>query len=448
MPRLFGTDGVRGVAGAELSCQLAYDLGRAGAAVLTDGANRPRILVGRDTRLSGQMLECALIAGICSVGACAVPVGVMPTPAVAWLTRRYGADAGVVISASHNPMQFNGIKFFDRNGFKLPDSVEDRIEEIVTNECRGIPCPTGEGVGRVEEAGEAGEDYIGFVQSLCSADLTGMRVVLDCANGAAYRIAPRIFSGLGADVLTIFDQPDGVNINDRCGSTHMEALSRAVRETGAQVGLAFDGDADRCLAVDERGRVVDGDQMMLLCADRMKRAGRLRHDTLVVTVMSNYGLTLAARERGIRLEKTAVGDRYVLERMRENGYALGGEQSGHIIFLEDNTTGDGMVTGLNLLTAMKELGQPLSELASIMKVLPQVLINVPVAESRKCSWRDDPAISEAIEGIERKWADAGRLLVRESGTEPLVRVMIEGDDKDAIDADARALAELIAARLG
>jgi phosphoglucosamine mutase len=437
---------VRGIAGTELNGRLAYELGRAGAFALTDNAHRPRILVGRDTRISGQMLESALVAGVCAVGAVAVPVGVMPTPAVAWLTRAYGADAGVVISASHNSMEYNGIKFFDRDGYKLPDGVEDRIEALVAGE-EPLPSPTGAAVGRIEPAERAEEDYARYVESLARTDLNGMRIVLDCANGASYRIAPRIFAALGADIVSVFDQPNGRNINDNCGSTHMAALAGIVPDMNADIGLAFDGDADRCLAVDETGQIVDGDQIMLICADRMRRAGRLNRDTLVVTVMSNFGLSLAAREMGIRLEKTAVGDRYVLECMRRHGYSLGGEQSGHIIFLGENTTGDGMVTALNLCMAMRESGKRLSELASVMTALPQVLINVRVAAERMHEWKQDPQISRLIALTEEKWIDSGRVLVRESGTEPLIRVMMEGGDQQAIEADARAIADLIAARL-
>lgn len=445
--RLFGTDGVRGVAGTELDCLLAYNLGRAGAVVLTQGAHRPRILVGRDSRVSGQMLESALIAGICSVGAEAVPVGVVPTPAVAWMTGHIGADAGVMISASHNPMEYNGIKFFDSRAQKLSDELEDRIEALLSQPER-LPAATGSGVGRVIPAGDAVEQYVDHLCSLPGPDLSGLTIVMDCANGAASRIGPRVYRCRGANVIPIHNEPDGLNINRACGSTDMASLQAAVREYGAHAGVAFDGDADRCLAVDEKGAVVDGDHILLLCAEQLQRRGELAGNTLVATVMSNLGLELAARQRGITLRRTAVGDRYVLEEMLRGGYSLGGEQSGHIIFLSHNATGDGLATGLALLSAMKTEKQPLSVLAARMTSMPQVLVNVPLRPESRGLLAQDEQIAAAITAVEQRWGERGRVLVRESGTEPLVRVMLEGPEQAAIEEDARRIAHLIARRLG
>lgn len=447
MARLFGTDGVRGVAGTELTCELAYELGRAGAAVLTEGTHRPTILVGRDTRISGTMLESALAAGICSVGAAAVLVGVIPTPGIAWLTRTAGADAGVVISASHNPMEFNGIKFFNREGYKLPDAVEDAIEAHVRAGGAGLPRMQGADVGTVTAMDNAAALYMEHLRSLVREDISRYKVVLDCANGAASAIAPQVFAQLGCDVTAICNQPDGCNINRDCGSTHMEGLAKAVVEHGADIGLAFDGDADRLLAVDEKGNLVDGDKIMLICAQDLRRQGRLKQDTVVTTVMSNLGMTLAAKELGIQLARTAVGDRYVLEYMMEHGCSLGGEQSGHIIFLDDNTTGDGLCTALRLTACMAASGAPLSRLAEIMEVLPQVLVNVRVDNAKKNGWEKDPVIVQAIAEVTARYDGRGTVLVRASGTEPLVRVMMEGTDREAIARDAEMLGNLIKTRL-
>ena len=444
MARLFGTDGVRGIAGQELSCSLAYNLGRAGAAVLTKGAGRPRILIGRDTRISGHMLESALVAGICSVGGDAYRAGVIPTPGIAYLTRRYGCDAGVVISASHNPYEFNGIKFFNRDGFKLPDRVEDEIEALLEQPER-MACCQGANVGMVHDMTTARKDYIEFLRSTVdpSMDLTGLKVVLDCANGAASVIAPELYDQLGANVMSIFDHPNGLNINDHCGSTHMDTLVRIVSALGAEIGLAFDGDADRLLAVDQTGRMIDGDQLMMILACQMKAEGRLRQDTLVATVMSNLGLHQAAQHAGISVETTQVGDRYVLETMLEKGYSLGGEQSGHIIFLDENTTGDGLLTSLHLLQAMAGRHMTLAQLAQVMTPLPQVLVNVPITPQRRDTWQGDSRVREKIQALEQAYGDSGRVLVRPSGTEPLIRVMLEGADQDRIHADAEALAACI-----
>ena len=448
MPRLFGTDGVRGVAGTELDCQLAYNLGRAGAYILTEGTHKPKILVGRDTRISGEMLECALCAGICSVGATAVPLGVVPTPGVSYLTRAYGADAGIMISASHNPMEYNGIKFFNRDGFKLPDETEDQIQAIIENGFKDVPSPTGGKVGRVKHKTRAEEDYLSYLASLNNVDLTGLKVAIDCANGAVSHMAPRFLADLGVEVVSIYDQPNGRNINDNCGSTHMENICRIVKDTGSDIGLAFDGDADRMLAVDENGNMVDGDQIMAICARELMEKNQLAHDTLVVTVMSNLGLTIAAKKMGFRLEKTKVGDRYVLERMLKGGYVIGGEQSGHVIFSRDNTTGDGLLSAMRLLEALKTRGCLMSELAGIMKPLPQVLVNINISNDKKPLLDEDIEIQRAINRIEDSYDGNGRVLVRPSGTEPLVRVMIEGEHEEVIQKDANTLAELIAHRLG
>ena len=448
MARLFGTDGVRGVVGEELTCKMAFELGRAGAHVLTKGAHKPKIIVGRDTRVSGGMLEAALCAGICCAGAHAEAVGVMPTPAVAYLTRLYKADAGVVISASHNPFQDNGIKFFNSEGFKLPDDTEDEIEKIIKSGFEGISNSTGLGVGTIEHIENAENDYISYLKSLNKVNLSGVKVAIDCSNGAASHIAPRLLSELGVEVISVYDQPNGHNINNGCGSTHMEALQGIVKNTGAQLGLAFDGDADRMLAVDERGEMVDGDMLMMIFAKTMKDAGTLNKDTLVSTVMSNLGLKIAAKKHGINLETTTVGDRYVLERMLLKGYNLGGEQSGHIIFLDDNTTGDGLLSALRLIESYKASGIKMSELISIMKPLPQVLINVRIDNTKKSLLDKTNEITTAIRDVEMKYDETGRILVRASGTEPLIRVMIEGPDQQEINDDADRVASLIGRMLG
>lgn len=444
MGRLFGTDGVRGIANSELTAELAFKLGRAGAYELTEGAHRPVILVAKDTRISGDMLEASLTAGILSVGAQVIPVGVIPTPAVAYLIRKYKADAGVMISASHNPVEFNGIKFFDKNGLKLSDAIEDRIQAKIESEMKGIPQPTGEGVGKIISKAGAEEDYVDFAINTVDGDLRDLKVALDCANGASHRVAVSAFRKLGAQVYIINDNPDGTNINKNCGSTHLEGLSSYVREKGCDIGLAFDGDADRCLAVDENGNTVNGDFIMLICAKALKEKGKLKDDMLVVTVMSNLGLKIAAEENGIKLQQTKVGDRYVLENMLKNGYVLGGEQSGHVIFLDHNTTGDGLVTGLALASIVKESGKKLSELASVMKELPQVLVNVRVSNDSKDIYLKDSEVAERIKEIENKLDGRGRVLIRPSGTEPLLRIMLEGENQDEINDIAHDLAELIA----
>ncbi|MCR5784392.1 MAG: phosphoglucosamine mutase [Eubacterium sp.] len=444
MARLFGTDGVRGVANSELTPELAMKLGQAGAFVLTkENSHQPTILVGCDTRISGEMLAYALMAGACSVGANAVYVGVVPTPAIAYLTRTSKVDAGVVISASHNPMEFNGIKFFNGNGFKLSDELEDEIEDYINNDMKGVERPTGEKVGRISHKEDAVEDYVEFVTSTVPVDLSGLKIVIDCAEGASYRTSVSALSILGAELVAIHTKPDGTNINKDCGSTHMEELQQRVVKEKADFGLAFDGDADRLLAVDENGELVDGDKLMAICGLRLRETGKLKKDTIVTTVMSNLGFWLMAEKEGLNLEKTKVGDRYVLERMLEIDASIGGEQSGHIIFLDENTTGDGLLSALHLLEAVVSSGKKLSELASVMEVLPQALINAKVPNDKKEKYMEYPVIADAIKKLEEDFAGEGRVLIRPSGTEPLVRVMIEGKDQARIEEAARSLADLI-----
>ena len=444
MGRLFGTDGVRGVANEELTPMLAMQLGQAGAYVLTrENAHKPTIMVGCDTRISGDMLANALMAGACSVGANVVYVGVVPTPAVAYLTRKYKVDAGVVISASHNPVEFNGIKFFDGNGYKLPDALEDEIDELIKNGMKGIKFPTGSSVGKIKYRTDAREEYINHSMKAVPVSLEGMKIVVDCAEGASFYTSVETLKELGATVVAIHNNPDGTNINANCGSTHMEELMARVVYEKANVGLAFDGDADRLLAVDENGKQVDGDQIMAIVGNHMKNKGTLKDNTIVATVMSNLGFFLMGKEYDIKMEQTKVGDRYVLERMKEIGANLGGEQSGHIIFLDENTTGDGLLSALHLLEVLVETGKPLSELASIMEVLPQALVNARVPNHKKESYMEYPEIAEAIDALSEKFAGEGRVLIRPSGTEPMVRVMIEGKDQEQIEIEAKKLADLI-----
>ena len=444
MARLFGTDGVRGVANEELTPQLAMQLGQAGAYVLTkENAHKPTIMVGCDTRISGDMLANALMAGVCSVGANAVYVGVVPTPAVAYLTKKYKVDAGVVISASHNPVEFNGIKFFDGNGYKLPDAMEDEIEALIKSDMNGIKFPTGSGVGKIKYRTDAREEYINHAIQSVPIDLSGMKIVVDCAEGASFYTSVEALKELGAEVVAIHNNPDGTNINANCGSTHMEELQARVVYEKAQVGLAFDGDADRLLAVDENGKQVDGDQIMAIVGNHMKSKGKLKGDTIVATVMSNLGFFIMGDKNGIQIEQTKVGDRYVLERMKEINASLGGEQSGHVIFLDENTTGDGLLSALHLLEVMVETKKPLSELATIMEVLPQALVNAKVPNHKKENYMDYPEIAKAIEELTAMFAGEGRVLIRPSGTEPKVRVMIEGKDQALIEKEAVKLANLI-----
>ena len=444
MSRMFGTDGVRGVAGAELTIELATKLGQAGAYVLTkEQEHQPTLIVGCDTRISGGMLANALMAGICSVGANAIYAGVMPTPAIAYLTRKHKVDAGVVISASHNPMEFNGIKFFNGEGYKLSDALEDEIEELIHNNMKDVVLPICSGVVRIDYRFDLSDEYVSFMKKCVPVDLSGMKIVIDCAEGASHYTSVKTLKDLGADLVAIHTKPDGTNINANCGSTHMEELQARVVYEKADVGLAFDGDADRMLAVDEKGNLVDGDQLMAICGCHMKKKGTLKKNTIVVTVMTNLGFSLMGEREGIHVEKTKVGDRYVLENMLENGYNIGGEQSGHIIFLDDNTTGDGLLSGLHLLQVMKETGRKLSELAEVMEVLPQALVNAKVPNHKKEKFMEYTEIAEAIKALEEKFNGEGRVLIRPSGTEPLVRVMIEGKNQSEIEEEAQKLAELI-----
>lgn len=449
MGRLFGTDGVRGVANSELTADLAYKLGQAGAYVLTaETKHTPKILVGMDTRISGHMLEAALVAGICSVGAEAICLGIVPTPAVAHLTRQYKADAGVVISASHNPFEFNGIKFFNGNGYKLSDAIEERIEGIILDNAEVLPVPTGGMVGIKSEKRTAINDYLTFLKDTINTDFTGFKIAVDCANGAAYKAAPHVLKELGADLYVINEKPDGININRLCGSTHMEDLQECVLNYSADIGLAFDGDADRVLAVDENGMIIDGDMIMAIVGLELKKNNKLPQNTIVATVMSNLGFDIMAGKNGLKLSKTQVGDRYVLENMLDNGYELGGEQSGHVIFLKHNTTGDGLLTALQLLSVMKSTGKKLSELASVMTILPQVLKNAKVKNENKNSYMNDEVIAKMCRDLEMEFHGEGRVLIRPSGTEPLVRVMIEGKDQDYITKRAIELVKVIETRLG
>jgi len=448
MGKLFGTDGVRGIANTELTGELAYNLGRAGAYVLTkEKAHAPKILVGMDTRISGDMLESALVAGMCSVGAHAVMAGIIPTPAVAYLVRKYNFDAGVVISASHNPMEYNGIKFFNSNGYKLRDELENEIEDLLLNNMDKIAQPTGGAVGTKSVSEDAIEDYIEFLTKTTDAKFDGIKVALDCANGASYKAAPISILNLGASMCIIHNEPDGTNINAGCGSTHIDDLKKFVVENGADIGFAFDGDADRCLAVDEKGNLIDGDKILAICGLEMKKKGTLKNDTIVGTVMTNLGLNIMAQKNDLKIEQTNVGDRYVLERMIKNDYNLGGEQSGHIIFLDHNTTGDGILTAIQVLTVLKESGKKASELASVMEQMPQVLVNARVNNAKKNSYMEVAEIKEAIDALSAKFADEGRVLIRTSGTEPLVRVMIEGKDINIMKNEAEKLAKLIEEKL-
>lgn len=444
MGRMFGTDGVRGVANEELTPLLAMQLGQAGAYVLSrENNHKPTIMVGCDTRLSGDMLANALMAGACSVGANVVYLGILPTPAVAYLTNKYKVDAGVVISASHNPMEFNGIKFFDGSGYKLPDALEDEIEALIKSNMAGISMPIGTGIGKIKYRTDAREEYINHDIKCVDVDLSGIKMVVDCAEGASSYTAVEAMQQLGATVIPIHNNPDGTNINAGCGSTHMDELRARVMAEKADIGVAFDGDADRFLAVDEKGNKIDGDQIMAIVGKHMKEKGQLKKDTIVATIMSNLGFFKMGEREHIRIDQTKVGDRYVLEHMKEIGANLGGEQSGHVIFLDENTTGDGLLTALHLLQVMVETKKPLSELSQVMTVMPQALENATVPNHKKEAYLDYPEIRDAIDQLEKEFAGNGRVLIRPSGTEPLVRVMIEGSDLEKITIEAKNLAALI-----
>jgi len=449
MRKIFGTDGVRGVANQDpMTSEMALRIGRAAAHVFRDSPRRHRIVIGKDTRLSGYMIESALTSGLCSMGMDVLLIGPVPTAGIAFLTRSLRADAGVVISASHNPYEDNGIKFFGKDGFKLPDDVEKKIEELIFSGAIDGIRPTASEIGKAFRIDDAIGRYNEFVKSSIprGMDLSGLRIVVDSANGAAYKIGPRILTELGSDVLSLSNQPDGLNINQGCGSLYPEVISHAVPANNAHVGIAFDGDADRVILCDEMGKIIDGDTVMAICALRMMKDGRLKRNTLVATVMSNLGLEIAMQKAGGTLIRAAVGDRYVMEKMIEGGYNLGGEQSGHVIFLDHNTTGDGLISALQVLAIMKQANQPLSSLASCMKTYPQVLINVKVKERRDLS--SIPDIAKRIVEIEKRINGSGRLLLRYSGTEPKVRVMIEGENQSEITELAEDLAGIIKEKLG
>lgn len=448
MGRLFGTDGARGVANSEITCELAMQIGRAAAMVLTENLeHRPKVMIGMDTRASGEMLESAIAAGLCSVGADVLLLGVLPTPAVAFLVKEYGYDAGVMISASHNPCEYNGIKIFQSTGYKLPDALENEIEAIILDEVKTPPVMIGGDVGRVTRAEHAVEDYVKHLLSTTDTRCDGMKIAIDCANGSASVTARTVFESLGAQCIVIHDQPDGVNINRNCGSTHMESLQKCVLENNCDLGFAFDGDADRMLAVDHTGNVVDGDKAIAVCAKYMLSKGTLHKDTAVVTVMSNMGFFKFCDDNGIHCERTKVGDRYVLENMLEHGYSIGGEQSGHIIFLDYATTGDGQLSAIQLLRVLAHTGKKLQTLADEMEVYPQVLINVRVSNYGRVRFADDKEIKNAIASAEEELGDTGRVLVRVSGTEPLVRVMLEGKDQQKIRELGESIAEVVRERL-
>ncbi|MBQ5592198.1 MAG: phosphoglucosamine mutase [Clostridia bacterium] len=449
MGRLFGTDGARGIANSELTCELAMQIGRATAMVLiaTD-KKRPKVMIGMDTRISSNMLASAITAGLCSVGADVMQLGVIPTPAVAFLVRKYEYDAAVMITASHNPCEYNGIKIFQSDGYKLPDELEEKIEAIILDGVRLPPVKIGADIGRLRTTEMPVFDYVShLISTVEGVDFSGYKVAVDCANGAASVTAPELFAQLGVDSHIKSSIPNGININRDCGSTSLNGLQRFVKEYKCDVGFAFDGDADRMLAVDENGGVVDGDKIIAICAKDMKNAGVLANDTAVVTVMSNMGFFEFCKNNGIKVETTKVGDRYVLENMVENGYKIGGEQSGHVIFSDFATTGDGQLTAIQLLSVMKRTGKKLSELAAEMPVFPQVLINVRVSQMGKARCNNDIEIRKAIESAERELGDGGRVLVRVSGTEPLVRVMLEGRDEEKIRILAEEIAEVIKERL-
>lgn len=444
MGRLFGTDGVRGIANKELTPELAFKLGKAGAHILKKENDKPIVVIGKDTRVSGDMLESALTAGILAVGGNVIKVGVISTPAVAYLTKYYNADAGIVISASHNTFEYNGIKFFNGEGYKLDDLLEEKIEDIIISSVDVNSHITGDKIGKCLEAEEDAVDlYVKHLLETVDYRLDGMKIVLDCANGASYITAPKVFEALGADVTVIGNEPNGININAGCGSTHPEKLAEKVKEVGADIGLAFDGDADRLIVVDETGEVIDGDRVIALCARMLKAQGRLAENKVTVTVMSNIGFHKAMKESDIEVEVTGVGDRYVLESMLETGCVIGGEQSGHIIFKEYTTTGDGVLSSLQFMKVLLDSDKKLSELAAQIEIFPQVLVNAKINNDFKKTYMKVPEVAKAIEDMEAEMAGNGRVLIRPSGTEPLVRVMLEGDDIDKLNKLAHELADLI-----
>lgn len=467
MGRLFGTDGARGIANKELTCELAMNIGRAAAIVLNEEGNvRPKFVIGKDTRLSSDMLESALIAGLCSVGADVVDLGVVPTPAVAYLVKEYKADAGIMISASHNPFEFNGIKIFNKTGYKLPDALEEEIETLVLdNFDLSKYCKSGSDLGKLSIAKNAAEDYIRHVKSTTDVDLSGLKVAFDCSNGSASKTAKRLFEELGVNCTILNDNPNGVNINDNCGSVHVDGLSKYVKENNMDLGIAFDGDADRCLAVDHEGNLIDGDFLMAICAQNLKLMGKLAKDTVVGTIMTNMGFIKFCEASSMNFVSTKVGDRYVLEEMLKNGYNFGGEQSGHIIFLDYATTGDGQLTAVQLLSVLKRNGKNLLELSSLIKKYPQVLVNINVKNEVKEKLYTDIVVKNEIEKVQNYFSGmtefseeitalpnanapgSGRIVVRMSGTEPIVRVMLEGEDENIIKRFAKEVEDVIKQQL-
>lgn len=446
MGKYFGTDGVRGVANSELTPELAFRLGRFGGYVLTKDHSRPKVLIGRDTRISGHMLEGALVAGLLSIGAEVMRLGVISTPGVAHLTKALGAQAGVMISASHNPVQDNGIKFFGPDGFKLSDDQEAEIEALLDEAQDNLPRPVGSDLGQVNDYFEGGQKYLQFLKQSVDEDFSGIHIALDCAHGATSSHATHLFADLEADISTMGSSPNGLNINDGVGSTHPETLAELVVEKGADIGLAFDGDGDRIIAVDEKGQIVDGDQIMFICAKYLSEQGRLRHNTVVSTVMSNLGFYKALEAAGVETKQTAVGDRYVVEEMKKGNYLLGGEQSGHIIFLDYNTTGDGMLTGLQLVNIMKLTEKSLSELAAEMTKFPQLLVNVKVSD--KYHVTENEKVAAVIAEVEAEMEGNGRILVRPSGTEPLVRVMAEAPTQELCNEYVERIVAVVRAEMG
>lgn len=446
MGKYFGTDGVRGVANSELTPELAFRLGRFGGYVLTKDKDRPKVLIGRDTRISGHMLEGALVAGLLSIGAEVMRLGVISTPGVSYLTKALGAQAGVMISASHNPVADNGIKFFGPDGFKLSDEQELEIEQLLDMEIDQLPRPVGAKLGQVNDYFEGGQKYLQYLKQTVDEDFSGIHVALDCAHGATSSLATYLFADLDANISTMGASPNGLNINEGVGSTHPEALAAFLKEKGADIGLAFDGDGDRLIAIDENGDIVDGDQIMYICGKYLKEQGRLKHGTVVSTVMSNLGFYKALEAHNIQSVQTVVGDRYVVEEMKKNGYNLGGEQSGHIIFLDYNTTGDGLLSGLQLVNIMKVTEKSLSELAAEMKKFPQALINIKVID--KYHVTDNEKVKQVISAVEAEMNGNGRVLVRPSGTEPLVRVMVEAPTEESCQAFVKAIAEVVKEEMG
>ena len=447
MGKLFGTDGIRGIANIDLTPELAYKIGRDGAYILSKG-KKGKIIIGKDTRISGDMLEAALTAGICSIGIDVISVGVIPTPAIAYLTRKYNCLAGIVISASHNPGEYNGIKFFNNEGLKLPDDIEEEIENMILSDREIKDRPSKENIGKVfiEENGSI--DYIEYLKTTSGIDLKGIKVAMDCGNGALYKIGPDLIRQLNGEVVVINDNPNGININLECGSTNPKMIQELVIKENADIGISFDGDGDRIIAVDEKGNIIDGDHILAICGTYLYNQGKLKNNTVVGTIMSNMGLDLYLKNNGMEIVKTTVGDRYVLEEMLKNDYVLGGEQSGHIIFLDYNTTGDGLATGIHLLEVMKSLNKKMSELNSLMTNFPQVLVNAKVKNELKYKYMENEEISLEIERIEKLFDGEGRVVIRPSGTEPLVRIMIEAKEEEHIKNIATDLADYIEERIG